>query len=87
MSQRTILFLSHVCNQCSMFASDCHIRFISGAKYSSRVHFILNQWDFKLNVRTTLQSQRFSCFRHSDTILGVSQITVGGLFPACLLLV
>lgn len=44
------LFLYHICNQCSIFASDCHIGLIFGANYSSRVHSIINQSDLKLNV-------------------------------------
>lgn len=67
-------------------ASDCHTKFVYGANSSCRVHSIINQSDFKLNVKLTSQPQLFSYFRHSDTILGVFQISVGGLFPTCLLL-
>lgn len=69
-----------------MFASDCRIRFIFGANHSSRVHSVISQSDFKLNVTLTSQPQLFSHFRHSDTILGVFQISVGGLFPTYLVL-
>ena len=69
-----------------MFAYDCHLRVIYGANYSSKLHSIINQTDFKLHVRVTSQPLSFSCFRHSDTILEVFQISVGGLVPTYLLL-
>lgn len=69
-----------------MFAYDYHLRVIYGANYRSRLPSIINQSNFKLNVRVTSQPLLFSRFRHSDTILGVFQISVGGLVPTYLLL-